>query len=312
MSKKFELHERGTDEVLYPITLTECTYHNGERLDEVIENKAEKSELSNVIAEEVIDDGTFEDFGKVTREQLKKDLFIDLWNKRCYANQYRNGKYNENTGYFELNGITDIDYEEAIEIYNCSERVLGNTSYNAFFRARTNFHPFSVNGAGYPISITSLFHNNTYLEVCNIFPLYYEMPLRGQEEYLNLCHLGTWCSSTFRGSKKLRIIYGYLNFKNVTGNENVFGLCESLEEVRLMNLKCNFSIKDCGKLSYNSINYLVKKAINTSAITITVHPSIYNALLGENTEYPFNGGSQEEWLQLVQDAQNKNITFATI
>lgn len=52
--------------------------------------------------------------------------FIDAWNTRAdfSANgrypQYVFGKYNEATGYFELNTILDIDYAEAQEIMSCS------------------------------------------------------------------------------------------------------------------------------------------------------------------------------------------------
>lgn len=52
--------------------------------------------------------------------------FIDAWNARAdfSANgkypQYVFGKYNEDTGYFELNTILDIDYAEAQDIMSCS------------------------------------------------------------------------------------------------------------------------------------------------------------------------------------------------
>lgn len=52
--------------------------------------------------------------------------FIDAWNARAdfSANgrypQYVFGKYNEETGYFELNTLLDIDYAEAQEIMQCS------------------------------------------------------------------------------------------------------------------------------------------------------------------------------------------------
>lgn len=46
-------------------------------------------------------------------EGIKKRLFIDLWNKACGEH----GTYNHQTGFFELNGLTDITYEQALEIY---------------------------------------------------------------------------------------------------------------------------------------------------------------------------------------------------
>ena len=46
-------------------------------------------------------------------DMAKKRLFIDQWNTACG----KWGTYNEDTGYFELNGLTDITYEEALKIW---------------------------------------------------------------------------------------------------------------------------------------------------------------------------------------------------
>ena len=85
----------------------------------------------------------------------------------------------------------------------------------------------------------------------------------------------------------------------------------SIESIWLRNLKNNFLLKDCGKLSYNSIKFLIDESSNSNSVSVAVHQYIYNALLGENTEYPFNGGTKEEWEQLAQDAIEKQITFVT-
>ena len=77
MSKKFQLKERESNENIFPVTLSECVYKDNTPIEEVF---ASKEELSNVISEEVVDNDTFPEIGTVTREQLKKDLFIDLWN----------------------------------------------------------------------------------------------------------------------------------------------------------------------------------------------------------------------------------------
>lgn len=46
-------------------------------------------------------------------EMAKKRLFIDMWNSACGSY----GQYNADTGFFELNGLIDITYDEAIPIY---------------------------------------------------------------------------------------------------------------------------------------------------------------------------------------------------
>lgn len=57
-----------------------------------------------------------ETFKAYAREGLspKEALFIDLWNNACGSY----GRYNAETGYFELNGLTDIGYDEALKIFH--------------------------------------------------------------------------------------------------------------------------------------------------------------------------------------------------
>ena len=49
-----------------------------------------------------------------------KALFIDMWNQACTQGGNSYGRYNAKTGFFELNGLTDISYEEALLIYKRS------------------------------------------------------------------------------------------------------------------------------------------------------------------------------------------------
>lgn len=71
--------------------------------------------------------------------------FIDAWNARAdfSANgrypQYVFGKYNEETGYFELNTLLDIDYAEAQEIMALSGRKTRTAQSAAFINLRPTF-----------------------------------------------------------------------------------------------------------------------------------------------------------------------------
>lgn len=86
-----------------------------------------------------------------------------------------------------------------------------------------------------------------------------------------------------------------------------------LEEIRITIGNCSgtLSFADSPLLSKESFEFLIANAVNTEPITITVHQNIYNALLEQDTEYPFNGGTQEDWKQLLQKATEKQISFST-
>ena len=76
-----------------------------------------------------------------------------------------------------------------------------------------------------------------------------------------------------------------------------------LEFIRLSGVKINVSIPDSPSLSLESVSYLVEKAANTSAITVTVHADVLAKLQDEE--------GHPEWHALMQQAAEKQISFAT-
>ena len=96
-----------------------------------LDRKADRSELSNVYAEEPLTAGSFPGINTYSREELKKDLFIDLWNNAAGAS----GCYNAETGLFELNGLTDISYAEAQTIYKLGTNCEGYMNLKYRFRS---------------------------------------------------------------------------------------------------------------------------------------------------------------------------------
>ena len=81
--------------------------------------------------------------------------------------------------------------------------------------------------------------------------------------------------------------------------------------MKISMLKTNFTFfeKD-SVIDYDSIKYLVDNAANTSAITITVHPTTYGYLTGTIQPTEQVGGTTEEWQAIVTTAADKQITFA--
>lgn len=76
----------------------------------------------------------------------------------------------------------------------------------------------------------------------------------------------------------------------------------SLESVRLKNVRNSISLQDCGKLSLDSMAFLVGGSNPQNNVTVTVHPDVYAKLTD-----PDNA----EWSKVMADGAAKNITFAS-
>lgn len=86
------------------------------------------------------------------------------------------------------------------------------------------------------------------------------------------------------------------NFGAKSGSwRDAFGYCLSLKNLYIKNLKTSINVS-WSPINFDSIDYIVSNAINTSAITISVSPYTYN-LLSDT---------------LIQTAASKNITIALL
>lgn len=215
--------------------------------------------------------------------------FIDRWNQVC---KYKTGtfdfaiygKYNEETGYFELNNLTDITYEQALIIDEAS--FASNTNYSAnsihYNKVRT-FYPKNTNydsGEDY---------SRLYAGCSNIETVQFKTYWRNSGARI------------FFNCSKLHTILGTIEI--VKGTEWFYG-CKALKNINLL-IKVDVSLSDCGMLSYESLKYTVdnNQTVTTNPVTITVHPDVYAKLTDEENV---------EWHQLLLDAADKQIQFATI
>ena len=92
--------------------------------------------------------------------------------------------------------------------------------------------------------------------------------------------------STFAyGCTKLHTILGQIDLLYVKAiKANAFTLSPKLQEVRLYRIKASVNFKDCPLLSLASFQYMVDHAYNKSAITVTVHPTVYAKLTDEQAD----------------------------
>lgn len=248
-------------------------------------------------------DEKIEDFMEVTPAQqaniLEHDasfvrpprLFIAQWNAAC--GKY--GRYNPDTGYFELNGLTDITYEEAILIYSkwSNSNLIREQYWGA--KIRTNIPQ--------PLR-----------DVVNAESAFYGSSI----EVVNLTYTSTgWvrCSlqgGIFRQCQHLKRIItplenpgqGSLDFEN----------CRSLEEVRIKNSQPkDLYLSACSKLSFDSVDYIIRNG-TSKGFTVHVHKDVYAKLTGDTTNAAASALTEEElaqWQQLIVDAAEKQITFVT-
>lgn len=263
------------------------------------EQRLTEVEQCNVMAEEVVDDDTLEDFGKLTREQLKKDLFIDLWND--IGGEYASNNTTDDKPFY----LNEVLFTYAEAVYNYKYLIPGLTlNRNAYIvPAKSNIKTLTQ----YYLNEGGALDNPQYY--------YYNCRLLETIKYIEYLHIKTNIYRTFENCVNLRKIIGSIDVGEVRSTYRPFQGCSKLEEIKLDRLGCDISFQSSPKLNYNSLKGMVINRITVEHLynqfTITVHPDIYNALLG-NATYPFNGGTQEEWEQLLQDAIDKDITFATV
>lgn len=224
-----------------------------------------------------------------TRDDLsksKKDLFIDLWNEACIRREKATtmvyGKYNEETGFFELNGLLDLSYDNAIEIYNRGRMTNSdaNRTY-AVSKIRTNIPPLTSSAA---IVMEYTCADSPELEVFN-----------GGAGW------STPSSYAFGSCPKLKRVFGIGILCNAT---TAYFQCYMLEDVEFIYLANNVNpnFKDCPLLNLDTFRRIEKAKNFDNPLTVTVHPDVFAKLTD-----PENA----EWYQLNQDATEKNIQFAT-
>lgn len=225
--------------------------------------------------------------------------------------------YNEETGFYELNGFTDITEEEMWNIY----RYLNFNDMSMFaglypsdgvtLKVRTNI-PFrlsvqnSSNNTAFKIP-----HKWSYL--CANMRYVEKVVISKKTEDIYLCadnFIG--CNYLLYGCDSLVEVEGVVDFTKYEGNLSyVFTGCPKLKSFRLKGVHNNAAFTNSPNINLDTFTYIIENATNTKAITITVAPMIYGYLTGTTQPAPETGGTAEEWQALVTTAQEKQISFAS-
>lgn len=241
-------------------------------------------------------------------DMAKKRLFIDLWNQA--AGDY--GRYNEDTGYFELYEIYDIGWDEAMLIYRISGQWdLYSFSYNlesyiaGYGRNIRVLLPFVVGTNGEAaFDADAKMHNEKlqYLAFCRTPYPYYTVYFR----------VG---SHGFRFPQLKKIYDSRIFIQTVLANSTFVFNMPKLEYAKFKFTNSNYTtIYFRANLDYECTNYLFTNIPTQNAngqCVFKLAANMYNRLNGTATDYASSGGTKEEWMALADLATSKNITLAT-
>lgn len=227
-------------------------------------------------------DGTYtivvkNDFTKVLvpwrKDSSLRDLYISA-----------GAKYNEATGFYELNGLTDITEEEMREIYNRYLIDIGSNSGASGWllleaHIRTNL-PCITRADIFTGLDNSIFGTNVeVLRIC----------ADSSEDYKRVCYIDNTIAVAHRSMPKLKKVIGIWRYNNENPNRYDFGYgqpfskCPLLEEIRMMRINKSHTFAVSPNLSKESILYMITNANPPSgaaagSIAITLHPTAYARL----------------------------------
>lgn len=187
-------------------------------------------------------------------------------------------KYNEATGFYELNGLTDITEEEMRTIYEKTWGWwIGLPNLNGFgdSSARTNIPCPDYKRLYYQSNIDlgssfAVTGNLDKLEVLNFIPLRYskESLIR-----LSIRAMNWMC----QGNAKPLAIMGAFDVGNVSDN-NSLNIGGNIKTINIKNLSKNIRFYNSKVLSKESVLYMINNSTATSAITIGLNKAVYDVM----------------------------------
>lgn len=211
-----------------------------------------------------------------------------------YSNGLTNAcSYNSTTGYYEMNGLTDITKEEMRKIWAFSANRSPLPFIFSHIQIRTNY-PFNI-GQTFDNSgvATGLFAYNPYIEVVSLSTSA-SYGLRSDD--FRMC---------FYNCTALTTIMGFVDLSYVTSSSclnNMFYGCNSLQNVRIKKIKVSgLKMGSSASITAASISFLISNAANTGAISVTVHSDVLSAI---------NHG-EGDWAGIADAAATQLISFVS-
>ena len=187
-------------------------------------------------------------------------------------------KWNAKTGFWELNGLTDITNEQMLTIYVETNNFLMNQSNMeasyCFSKCRTN-----IPNIPYLSTLNRL--NGDWIDVFRESPNLEVLVLKNLSSGTNkYTFKPKKFIEVFRSCPKLRLIDAILDFSTCVITSNpIFTYCYNLESVKLYHINKNIAL-DTKMLSSESVQYMIENATDAT-ITITLHPEAYERAIAD-------------------------------
>ena len=186
--------------------------------------------------------------------------------------------YNEATGYYELNGLTDITEEQMRVIYEKTWGWwIGLPNLNGFgdSSARTNIPCPDYKRSYYQsnVNLSSSFAttgNLDNLEVLNFIPTQYPKDFSIK---LSMRAMNWMC----QGNAKPLTIMGTFEVGGVPDN-NSLNIGGNIKTINIKNLSKNIKFYGSKVLSKESVLYMINNSAATSAITISLNKAVYDVM----------------------------------
>lgn len=211
--------------------------------------------------------------------------------------------FNTATGFYELNGITDIDEDEMRRIYHRTAHRIGHDAKCAFAGAgvRTNLPLIGIE-----IHAGGFYAQGMFLE--ESIPAYHTY------EVITVRNVNENCSYTeriaitdamhmFCNCSKLRKVIGELALWNCNQTFEMFRGCSSLEEVFIRALHSDLSFADSPKISAESLAFAIDYT-DDSGFTITVNAATFAKMTG-------SASADAAYRNVYAAAQAKGITIVS-
>ena len=183
--------------------------------------------------------------------------------------------WNAETGFWELNGLTDITNEQMSTIYvETNNFLMHQTNLEAcycFSKCRTNIPniPYLSSVGRLRNDWNDFFRQSDNIEVV-VFKNFYNYYFRPNT-----------INGAFYYCAKLRLIDGILDVsKCYKQNSNDFLNCGKLESVKLYKLNYSIGLTYCKMLSSESVQYMIENATDET-ITITLHQEAYDRAIAD-------------------------------
>lgn len=256
--------EYGPDSTIISVDIIKTDNKDYHKFIYVDNNTAIISVTVDLANYKLIDKSTLTNIETTSKVGTLRDLYLSA-----------GAVYNEATGFYELNGLTDITEEQMRVIY---EKTWGwwlhLPSLNGFGSAlpRTNIPcpDYKIIAYAPNISMHSIFAvsgNNDNLEVVNLRALY--TPTVFDE--IKIVDF-SWA---FQGDKKLREVQGIINVKEARSDLNIGG---NIETINIKGLKVNIRFYNSQRLSKESVLYMINNSEATTAITIGLNKAVYDVM----------------------------------